>query len=308
MSAFKQFLTNDIIVTPFNVSKEFVFIQSEITSSDVGIEYYLGVKPTSNIFVSSSELTTGISSYENTTGVYNCIKQLYYSNYISSSTGDLGVSQSLIPGSSKEGDRYVGRIQAPRYDNYLQTSLTQSRYFPTGSEAKLSVISIPTKLYGSNIVPTTFKFYHTSSNNLHNITDDGEGNLISASLVVGQIFYSHGIAVFTTGGLENIFTSSITALTSSRIEFQSYLTIYESQYKCTIRENEFTYSLNPSLLSGSLDDMYYSFVTGSDFNPYITSIGLYNNNQDLIAVGKLSQPIPLSTKTDTTFIISIDKV
>jgi hypothetical protein len=195
------------------------------------------------------------------------------------------------------------------YDNYLQTTLSQSRHLPTGSGATLSVISIPAKLYGNNIVPTTFKFYTTSSDGgKHNITDDGEGNVISASLIIGQIFYSHGIVVFTTGGLDNVFTSSISAMTSSRIEFQSSYNIFESQYKCVIRENEFGYSLNPSLLSGSLDDQYYDFATGSYFNPYVTSIGLYNNKQELLAVAKLAQPIPLSSQTDMTFIVGWDKI
>ena len=309
MSAFKQFTTNDVVITPFNVNKQFTFTNSEITSSDVGIEYYLGVKPDTNVFVSSSALTTGIVSFENTTGVYHVIKQLYYSNYLSSSTGDLAVTQSLIPGADKAGDRYVGRINAPRYDNYLQTTLSQSRYFPTGSSAKLSVISIPAKLFGNNILPTSFTFNHTSSDGgRHTITDDGEGNLRSASLTVGQIFYSHGIAVFTTGGLYNIFTSSATAMTGSVIGFQSSYNIFESQYKCVIRENEFGYSLNPSLLSGSLDDTYYNFVTGSYFTPYVTSIGLYNDAQELLMVAKLAQPIPISKQTDLTFLISMDRI
>lgn len=309
MSAFKQFTTQDIIVTSFNVNKSFTFVNNEITGSDIGIEFYLGANPSSNIFISSSELTTGITSFQNTTGVYNVIKQLYYTNYISSSTGDLVATQSIIPGINKEGDRYIGRIISPRFENYIQTSLSQSRYFPTGSNAKLSVISIPSKLYGNNIVPTTFKFYHTSSDGgKHDIIDDGEGNLISASQVIGQIFYSHGIATFTTGGLNNIFTSSISAITASRIEFQSSYNIFENQYKCTIRENEFNFSLNPSLLSGSLDDVCYDFVTGSSFTPYLTTIGLYSDSQELLAVAKLAQPIPLSSKTDMTFIVGWDKI
>lgn len=309
MSAFKQFTTKDVTITSFNVNKNFTFINSEVTGSNVGIEYYLGVNPESNIFVSSSELSTGISNYQNTTGIYHSIKQLYYSNYISSSRGDLLTTQSLIPGSNKEGDRYVGRIISPRFDNYLQTSLSQSRHFPTGSNAKLSVISIPHKLYGNNIVPTTFTFRTTSSDGgNHTITDDGEGNLISASIIIGQIFYSHGIAVLTTGGLNNIFTSSIYASNNSTILFKSSFNIFENQYKCVIRENEFNYSMNPSLLSGSLDDTYYSFVSGSVFNPYVTTIGLYNNDQELLAIGKLSQPIPISRNTDMTFILGWDKI
>jgi hypothetical protein len=154
----------------------------------------------------------------------------------------------------------------------------------------------------------------------------------ATSPIVGQIFYSHGIATLTTGGLESMATSmSYYYLTGSgygvgdygqniygvaptriypylfpsTISFMSSYRIYENQYKCAIRENEFNYTQNPSARSGS-GEFYYSFVTGSYFSPYVTTIGLYNDNKELLVVGKLSQPIPISLYTDTTFIVNFD--
>tara|TARA_R110000796_G_scaffold90731_4_gene194690 strand:- start:420 stop:1448 length:1029 start_codon:yes stop_codon:yes gene_type:complete len=57
------------------------------------------------------------------------------------------------------------------------------------------------------------------------------------------------------------------------------------------RNNEFNYSENPSFISGSTGVVIYpSFVD----NPqtYITTVGLYNNNSELLAVAKLSRPLP----------------
>jgi hypothetical protein len=59
--------------------------------------------------------------------------------------------------------------------------------------------------------------------------------------------------------------------------------IYENQYKCAIRENEFNYTQNPSARSGS-GEFYYSFVTGSYFSPYVTTIGLYNDNKEIVSL------------------------
>ena len=48
------------------------------------------------------------------------------------------------------------------------------------------------------------------------------------------------------------------------------------------------------------------FATGSNFKPYITTIGLYDNDANLLLVGKLAQPVRASSETDTTFIIRYD--
>ena len=97
---------------------------------------------------------------------------------------------------------------------------------------------------------------------------------------------------------------------STQLNFSSSLTIYEQQYKCTVLENEFNISLNPSLLTSSIEgannEYYYPFATASFFEPYITCVGLYNEAQQLVAVGKLSFPLPVSQFTDTTVIVNYD--
>lgn len=322
MSAFKQFTTKDVIITPFDVNKGFTFTGTAITASNVGIEVYYGEKPTSNLDYLDPSNSTGFVSIQNTTGIYSSIKQLYYTNYLSSSRGDLAVTQSIIPGVDRLDDRFTGPVNSPSFENYLQSSLTQSRHFPQGDvdNGDLSVISIPAKLFGENIVPYTFEVTYTSSGGpWYNIVDDGDGNLIVNSTsgsapeadgdILGQIFYSHGMAIFTTGSMASLggeMSASLSNLNNLSVKFSSSLRIYENQYKCTINENEFQYSLNPTLLSGSLNDVYYDFVTGSFFTPYITTVGLYNESNELLMIGKLSNPIPISQHTDTTIIINLD--
>ena len=108
---------------------------------------------------------------------------------------------------------------------------------------------------------------------------------------------------------EEINTTSAN-LDTTLINFSSSLTIYEQQYKCTVLENEFNISLNPSLLTSSIEgannEYYYPFATASFFEPYITCVGLYNESQQLVAVGKLSFPLPVSQFTDTTVIVNYD--
>ena len=48
-------------------------------------------------------------------------------------------------------------------------------------------------------------------------------------------------------------------------------------------------------------------ITSSYFEPYITTVGLYSEDFQLLAVGKLAQPLPTSATTDTTILINIDR-
>ena len=153
------------------------------------------------------------------------------------------------------------------------------------------------------------------------VTDDGEGNLILNSTpnkIVGNIIYQHGVAILTNNvsGIVNSFTTG----SLFGCEFSSCYTIYETQYKCTVNPSEYNFSLNETLLSGSSAFTYNSssyyqpeggalvdFATGSIFNPYITGVGLYNDNQELLGIAKLAQPLPTSTTSDTTILINLDR-
>jgi hypothetical protein len=334
MGAYKQFLASDIVVTPFEVNKAFHFEgAAALTASGVEIDRFLGTN-IPGLFNPTTAPTTGQVSTQYQSLIYNSIKELYYTNYLSSSYGDNVATASLIPGADAAGDRYIGLTQTPNYFNYLQTTLTYQRYFPTGSGDIIGVISIPSRLFGDYIQPNSF-VYTTPSGS---ITDDGEGNIIDENLeIIGNIFYYQGLITITTsnpigygfvtygntlyGGQAGDNTSILEYVTGSNItcSFSSSYKIYETQYKCTIRENEFNFSQNPSLSSGStlISSSMGTFftpgqylidnVTGSYFSPYVTTVGLYDENQNLLAVGKLSQPLPVSPTTDTTILINLDR-
>ena len=92
----------------------------------------------------------------------------------------------------------------------------------------------------------------------------------------------------------------------NKLSFKNKYTIYENEIVCTIDANQFNMSQNPTISinsSGSLRD----FATGSFFKPYVTTIGLYNEANELLLVAKLSQPLVMSDVTDTTFVIRYDQ-
>ena len=320
MSVYKPFITSDVVVSPFKVNKSFTFKGNELTGSNVEIDRYIGRNVTSSLWISGSYPTGQITPQDEIL-VYRSIKELYYSNYLTNPSGSPANTASF----NTDGT-ITGPVYTPNYYNYLSTTLPTYRYLPTESNATIGVISIPSNLFGEYLNPDTVSI---SSGSI-TLTDDGLGNLISESVNVGNVIYEHGLIILTSGSFINNFITTPN-LTCS---FQSTTTIYETQYKCTIRQNEFNFSQNPTLLGppdqgydinyyddvliyeddavydgydlSALNSNIYPWATGSYFNPYITTIGLYNNNKELLAVAKLAQPLPLSSVTDTTILVNLD--
>ena len=56
------------------------------------------------------------------------------------------------------------------------------------------------------------------------------------------------------------------------------------------RNSEFNYSENPSFISGSTGEVIYSSFINNP-QTYITTVGLYNDSNELVAVAKLSRPL-----------------
>jgi hypothetical protein len=71
------------------------------------------------------------------------------------------------------------------------------------------------------------------------------------------------------------------------------------------QSSEFNYSENPSFISGSTGEVIYSdFIN----NPqtYITTVGLYNDNNELLAVAKLSRPLSKNFTSEALIRVKLD--
>lgn len=300
MAAFKTLNAQDIIISPLHLNKGFRFEgQTALSGSNVNIGRYLG----KNVDYLIDKTQTGPSDNRKAQAlVYNQIKQLYYSNYLSGS----GELSTVATASFNPDGTITGRKYSPLYDNFLDTTLDAKRYFPTASDSTIGVLSIPQYMYGDYIQPESFNFITPSGSYI----DDGEGRLVSGSTYIGNIIYEHGIIVLTGGERTRDYWDEeiATFVNNSNItcSFSSSYTIYETQYKCTIGESEYNFSQNPSVISGS-NGTPWGFATSSSFSPYVTTVGLYNDQRDLIAVGKLAQPTPISKTTDTTILINVDR-
>ena len=92
----------------------------------------------------------------------------------------------------------------------------------------------------------------------------------------------------------------------NKLSFKNRYTIYENEIVCTVDANDFNMSQNPTITTDSSGSLR-NFATSSNFMPYVTTVGLYNDNNELLLVGKLAQPMVMSGITDTTYVIRYDQ-
>lgn len=261
--------------------------------SDVGITFKRGLNYTGSYYYELPDNYT--SSFLN----YKSVEQLYYSNYVSGS----------VPPSASYGDNWLQSTAASgTFDDDF-------RYFPTASDAGVWIVSIPRSIYGEQIARKSFFMSGSTVDGMQvfewNIVDDGNGNLIEVNTgtvineKVGNIFYAQGMVVITSQAIEFgplMFESSY----NTQVDLTSELTIYQNEVRCLVNENDFNYTLNPSAIQSGTSGSYINAITGSDFDPYATTVGLYNDKNELLVVGKLSRPYRMAPNTDMTFIIRWD--
>jgi len=129
----------------------------------------------------------------------------------------------------------------------------------------------------------------------------------NGSPYIGNVFYQNGFVTITHPNYISALDTTGDGVINT-LQFQGSHLIYENEYQCTVDEHEFNDTLNISArkIKSKDSDELADFTTGSLFKPYVTTIGLYNEDNELLVVGKLGQPIRTSNETDTTFIVRWD--
>ena len=184
-------------------------------------------------------------------------------------------------------------------------------FYPSGS---MFVWNIPSNEMGEGIKRDTFKI-ELDAHTL-NVQDDGDGKLRlnGTGSAIGNIFYEQGIATVQqnmTASTHLISEDGISITGSAGVtsSFRSTVNIYEHRIGCKIKPSEFNTTFNPTTFhsassgTGSYSDQMFS---GSTL-PYVTTVGLYNDVNELLAVAKLSHPIIRTKYTDQTFVIKFDE-
>lgn len=220
---------------------------------------------------------------------------------------------------------------------------------------KAYVFSVPNEYLGEGIKNGSLSIFDTNSN--LTLTDNQSGSLLSGSTIVGDIFYTDGIVVYThTASIANRFTGDW------NFSFKSSQQITENEIFIPVEKNEFNVSRNPTavytrtvtrhtieetskdpainiinyglqyvrqknvLENGVILDYRYGSTTtagvsggfehyslsssvdstGSFLTTYVTTIGLYDDTNELLAIAKLPRPIKLEPSYPVNFIVRFD--
>lgn len=158
-------------------------------------------------------------------------------------------------------------------------------------------------------------------------TIDGGVYNSSSPEYVGVVYPEHSLLIFdavtlaSASGLDIVSASAtdgnnhgkaLTAISAAAALNDDYAfkarneeQIRSSYYFCRLRNSDYNFSLNPSFYSGSdarirHDDMINNPQT------YVTTVGLYNDNNELLAIAKLSQPFRKNFHREASVRIKID--
>ena len=80
--------------------------------------------------------------------------------------------------------------------------------------------------------------------------------------------------------------------------------ITSTHFFVRIKNGQFNYTNNPTFTTGSNGDILNGFLT--DPITYITTVGLYNDQQELLAIAKVSQPILKSFSRESLIRVKLD--
>ena len=172
--------------------------------------------------------------------------------------------------------------------------------------------------YSGSMAEIRYYKYGLGSNQITSLANaDYTSGSIYQTSVAGNIFYKNGHIVISSpipkyeGALVGSFT----------IGYKGVHTIYENECLVRVPKDTCNVSMNPSATykppDGQVTTQDYitqngpgemilpDFISGSIY-PYVTTIGLYNDKSQLLAVGKLSQPIQKRDDIDTNFIVRWD--
>jgi len=246
----------------------------------------------------------------------------FNSNVTSSSPTKVvyGQYRNLIYGS----ETATFQIGGSTVNSFYVINVARSRYkeslHPGSLTLALSGSSGTIYLTDNSNVLTTSQFI--DSNRYFNIVSGSAGTPVNTT-VYGHMFPDLGLIVLNPGALTGFLVAPVTTANSydnnnaklynsinaaiggsKFFRLQSSETISSRFFFTRIKNSEYNYTSNPSIIDNTGNILYTTLID----NPqtYITTVGLYNDNNELLAVAKLSKPLVKDFTKEALIRIKLD--
>jgi len=257
-----------------------------------------------NIFGSgSAPINTSVPGYSPSRVVYGQYRNLVYGTETTNFSFDGGVTTA--------NQIYVININRDRYKQSLHpgslnlTLTSGSRTIRLTDDSNTTSL---TRFIGENRV-----FYIISGSN---------GNAFTASAATtyyGIMLPDMGTIILDASGSLTPFIQSASLATSSvfnhlklynsidsgsSFQLQSEEVVSSRYFFTRIKNGEFNYTTNPSVIDDNGNLLYNTLIN----NPqtFITTVGMYNDNNELLAVAKLSKPLVKDFTKEALIRIKLD--
>lgn len=149
----------------------------------------------------------------------------------------------------------------------------------------------------------------------------GSGTTTASSTVYGLFYPDQGILVFDAGRLrselgmpfnsasnvqaQNHVTMSIRISGSNYFAARSEENVTSTHYFVRITNKQFNFSNNPTFVTGSTGTFRFASMLRNP-SVYVTTIGLYDDRNRLVAVAKLSRPLLKSFNREALVKVKLD--
>jgi len=158
--------------------------------------------------------------------------------------------------------------------------------------------------------PDVFMGFHDGLYEGGKISNTGVTNFAGASNVMGvEMFESLNILQLLNtntpaGGYSMDQVSAAVRKRVKKICFNNTTELNSTIYFCRVNHNDFNYSSNPTYLSSSQIRVKKTLLDAPV--SYITTVGLYSADNELLAVAKVSEPLRKDPTNDMTLRVRLD--
>lgn len=282
-------------------------------------EYYLDVYQTGSTLSGSSvqydiqfgNISGSGSVPINATVLGNTPSRIVYGQYRNLVYGTETTNFSF-DGTTTANNIYVINVARSRYKESLQAGTFNLSLSGSGGLIKLTDDSTTTSLtrfVGENryynIISGTNGAYYTTGNpaTYYGMFLPDIGTIIlNPDALVGYMVApntaSISSAVYNTQKLHN------SIILGANFQLQSSEVISSRYFFTRVKNSEFNYTTNPSIIDSNGNLLYTTLIN----NPqtFITTVGLYNDNNELLAVAKLSRPLTKDFTKEALIRVKLD--